>query len=446
MRPLFARASWAALHIGHDLGFAAANVFSPLVHGPLSTAAAHLVSDRVEKGLEELSPERLRAGLLAAIQKVAEHASTKPQAVERLLPMAEVDAALARLASTQAAAVLVWRSSAGGLGGLLGRSSQVPGEAGAPGVSERLRALADTMQRDRAVAEPLHALARDLAAWEALVGRTVEIVGASKELRVSYRLRQTRNLVIAATALAILVVLVIVARALWVARASVLAATAKPDPCAVLELTDKDLGRVSSELVARASERLRTCEANRAEAARLAEEERLRKEREEAARKAREKLEADCETLATHVEAGKLTSEDQAFANDAGLTARLAESNLDGRDFGPADPKMPCAGTKAEPRLWEVYRKAVLVKPWIMLVTTAPAPRARAAFVVDGGKMPFKLRKVIATRANDLAKFAIRSGKKDDAGRASAWCEVARSVGMPMAGPCDIADKITKGR
>ena len=427
------------------MAFAASSVFSPLVLGPLTTAAAHLVSDRVEKCLEELSPDRLRNELKIAIRSVAAHAATKPEDVERLLPMGEVDAVLARVGPAQSAAVVAWRSHAGGLGGLLGRSSQVPGEGGAPSVSDRLRALADTMQRDKVVADPLHAFARELAAWEALVARLVEIVGVSSELRRSYRLRQARNFAIAAILVGVVVTAAVIVRGRMIARDNVLAAAAKEDPCAVLDLAELDLGRVSAELVAKVAERRATCEANRAEAARRAEEERQRKEREEAARKAREELEADCAALATHVEAGKLTPEDQAFANDGGLTARVAEANIEGRDFGPADPKMPCAGTKSEERLWAAYRKAVLAKPWIMLVTTAPAPRARAAFVPDGGKMPFGLRKVIATRANDLAKAAIRSKKVEDAARASAWCEVARSVGMPMQGPCDLADKLAKG-
>lgn len=427
--------------IGSDLAFAASTVFSSLVLGPLTTAAAHLVSDRVEKGLEELSPDRLRGELKGAIRSVAAHAATSPEAVERLLPMSEVETLLARVGPAQSAAVMAWRSHAGGLGGLLGRSSQVPGDPGAPTVSDRLRALADTMQRDKVVADPLHAFAHELAAWEALAARLVAIVGASPELRRSYRLRQARDLAIAATLVAIVVAVAVVVRGRMIARDNVLAAIGKEDPCAALDLAEVDLGRVSADLVAKVAERRGTCEANRAEAARRAEEERLREEREEAARKAREKLEADCATLATHVEAGKLTPEDQAFASDAALTARVAEGNLEGRDIGPGDPKMPCAGTKSEERLWAAYRKAIVTKPWVLLGATAPAPRARAAFVPDGGKMPFGLRKVIATRANDLAKAAARSKKLEDAARAAAWCEVARAVGMPMAGPCDLADR-----
>lgn len=427
------------------MAFAASSVFAPLVLGPLTSAAAHLVSDRVEKGLEELSPDRLRNELMIAVRNVAAHAATKPETVERLLPMSEVNAVLARIGPAQSAAVLAWRSYAGGLGGLLGGAPRVPGEDSAPAVSERLRALADTMQRDKVVADPLRAFAHELAAWEALAARLVEIVGASAELRRSYRLRQARNFAIAAVLVAVAVAVAIVVRGRMIARDNVLAALAKEDPCVVLDLAELDLGRVSADLVAKVGDHRATCEANRAEAARLAEEERQRKEREEAARKAREKLEADCATLATHVEAGKLTPEDQAFANDGGLTTRIAEASVEGRDFGPDDPKMPCAGTKSEERLWAAYRKAVLARPWIMLVTTAPGPAARSAFVPDGGKMPFGLRKVIATRANDLAKAANRSKKVEDAVRASAWCEVARSVGMPMAGPCDLADKLAKG-
>jgi len=421
-------------------------VFAPLLLGPANAAAAHLVSDRVEKGLEELAPEPLRAGLTLAIARVAAHASTRPEVVVRLLPMAEVDAALARIAVTQGRAVAIWRSYAGGLGGLLGRASEVPGEGRAQAAGERLHVLAETMQRDKVVSQPLHALADDVAAWEALAERLIGIVAGSKELRFAYRLRQAKVAAVALSLAALVVVLAIIGRALWTARANVRAAIAKPDECGAFDVSEIDLGRVSAALREQIAARRQVCERKRADEAARIEAERLRKEREEAARKAREKLEADCDGLATHTAAGKLTSEDAAFAADGGLTARIADGSLEGRDFGPQDPQMPCVGTKAESRLWEAFGKAVLLKPWIMLVTTAPSPRVRAVFVPAGGRMPFKLRRVIATRANDLAKFAVRSGKIDDAARASAWCEVARSVGMPMAGPCDVADKLTKSR
>jgi hypothetical protein len=429
------------------LAFSPARTFAPLVLGPTTTAAEHFVLDRVDKGMDELAPDKLRAALDRAVVAVAAQASTRPDTVRRLFPLPEIEAVLGRLGSTQPQAVKVWRGSAGGLGGLLGRASQVAGEAvQAPIASDRVRALAETMQRDKSVAQPLHALAEDVAAWEALVGRLIGVVEASKELRQSYRMRQIRNLAIAATIAAILITIAIIARGRWVARTNVLAATAKEDPCAVLDLSETDLGRVSADLRGKVDEHRRACEERRAAEAKRIEDERLRKEREEAARKAKEKREADCDALATHVDAGKLTPEDEAFANDGGLTKRLAEGTLEGRDFGPDDPKMPCAGAKAEARLWESFNKSAVAKPWIMLVATSPSPRVRAAFVPESAKMPFKMRKVIATRANDLAKFAIRSGRVEDAARASAWCEVARSVGMPMAGPCDTADKLSKGK
>jgi hypothetical protein len=426
------------------LALLAARVFAPLLLAPVASATGHLVSDRVEQGLQELAPELLRTALTLAIARLAEHASVRPLAVERLLPMSEVQAVLTRLGDTQPKALVIWRSHAGGLGGLLGRATEVPGEGRAAKASNRLASLADTMQRDKVVSEPLHALAEDVAAWEALVERLVAIVEGSKELRFAYRLHQAKVAAVVATIAAVIVVIAVISRALWVARAHVIAANAKEDPCAVLEVPPVELDRVSSQLRAQLETRRRACEQKRADEAHRIEEERLRKEHEEAVRVAKEKLEADCEKLAADVEAGKLTSEDEAFAKDDRLTARIADSSLEGRDFGPDDPKMPCMGAKAEPRLWESFRKAVLAKPWIMLVATAPSPKVRAAFVVAGAKMPFKLRRVLATRANDFAKFSIRSGKLEDATRASAWCDVARSVGMPMAGPCDSADKIVK--
>ncbi|MEZ4300035.1 MAG: hypothetical protein R3B70_34120 [Polyangiaceae bacterium] len=428
------------------MAFSASRIFAPLLLAPTNGAASHFASDRVAQGLEELSPDNLRAALTRAIDAVAAHVSASPEAVRRVLPMPEVDAVLARLAATQPAVVAAWRGYAGGLGGLIGRISQTPGDGAAPSVSDRIQTLAETMQRDKVISRPLHAVAEDVAAWEALAARLVDLVGSAKELRGAYRMRQIKRAAVVVTVAAILITIAVIARSRYVARSNVLAATGKDDPCAAFDLHDEDLARVSDELRATVTAKRTACEERRAAEARRIEEERKRKEREDAERRAREKREADCEALAKHVEEGKLTAADESFAADAGFTKRIAEGALEGRDFGPADPVMPCAGSKVEARLWDSFRKAVLQKPWIMLVTTAPAPRVRAAFVPDGGKMPFKLRKVIATRANDLAKAAVRTGKVDEATRASAWCEVARAVGMPMAGPCDISDKIVAGK
>src|SRR5690242_19908492 len=106
--------------------------------------------------------------------------------------MGAAGAALLRTGGSQVRAGTTWRWHAGGLGGLLGRASEVPRESHAPSASERLRVLAETMQRDTVVAEPLHALAEDVAAWEALAERMVAIVAGSKELRLAYRIRQMK--------------------------------------------------------------------------------------------------------------------------------------------------------------------------------------------------------------------------------------------------------------
>lgn len=425
----------------------AKGALAPLLSEPLASAASHLASDQVDKAIEDVAPETLRASIQRAAARVASDVSVKPEAVLRLLPMAEIDATLAKLSASQPRAIASWRALAGGLGGLLGRASQTPGEAvAAPSPSDRLRALASTMQRDKAVAEPLAALAADLAAWEALIDRVATTIASSPELRSALRIKKGKRVALVASIAAALVVIGIIARAAYVARAHVTAAIAKDDPCVAFDVAEIDLGRVSADLRAKVSEKRKACEDRRAEEARVAEEARLRKEREEAERRAREKRESDCAALADHVDAEKLSPDDEAFAADAGLTKRIAASSLETRDFGPEDPKMPCAGSKAEERLWAAYRKAVLAKSWAMLRVSAPGPAARAAFGPDGGKMPFRLRKGFATRANDAAKFAVRTGKVDDAKRASAWCEVARALGMPMAGACDAADRLAKGK
>lgn len=419
------------------------DLFAPALLAPMVAARSHLETDHVDVALEQLAADKLRGALDAAAKAVADHVAVKPARVMALLPKAEIDAVLAKIGASQPRVVEAWRRFAGGLGGLLGRSTQAA-DAGGPTLSERLRALASTMSRDKVVSEPLSAFAADLAEWEALAEKMPAIVRGSSELARAIAMRRGKRIALLCAIAAALIAATIVTRAALVSRSNVRAALAKPDPCAAFEVTPTDLGRVGAELVAQVSAKRKACEDRRAEEARLAEEERRRVAAEEAARRARVKHEAECEALARHVEMGKLAPDDDDVAKDDGLTKRIAEGSLESKDFGPDDPKMPCVGSQAEPRLWASFRKAVIAKPWILLVTTAPSPRVREAFRPDGGKMPFKLREVIATRANDLAKFAVRSGKRPDAERASAWCDVARSVGMPMAGPCDTADKLTK--
>ena len=290
------------------------SLLAPSLLAPFAAAGPPLAADQVDTALDELAPQKLRAALSTGVARVASHVGVKLDAVFRLLPMAEVDGAIAKLEVSQPRALAAWRRYAGGLGGLMGRSSQVPGEGAAPTLSERLRALAGTMQRDKVVAEPLAAFAEDLAVWEALAARLVEIVSASPELARAVQVRRAKRIALIAAIAAVLAAMAIVARIAWVARSNVRAALAKPDVCAAFEVTPVDLGRVGAELAAEVQAKRKACEDRRAEEARLAEEERQRIAREEAARRARQRFEGDCEALATHVEAGKLLPEDETFA------------------------------------------------------------------------------------------------------------------------------------
>ena len=158
------------------------SLLAPALLAPFAAAGPPLAADQVDTALDELAPEKIRAALSTGVARVASHVGAKMDAVLRMLTMAEVDGGIGKLEVSQPRAVAAWRRYAGGLGGLMGRSSQVPGEGAAPTLSERLRALAGTMQRDKVVAEPLAAFAEDLAVWEALAARLVEIVSASPEL------------------------------------------------------------------------------------------------------------------------------------------------------------------------------------------------------------------------------------------------------------------------
>lgn len=406
--------------------------------GPVHYAGQCILARRVEEGLKELAVDNLRGGVGRGILQAAQRVGVPTSEIQRILPMAELDRILLRIAASQPRVVEAWRLYAGGLGGLLTGVADLTVDGRAPDTALCVQRLAKKVQRDKPFSEPLEALANDLFDWQDALHRCVELLNDTTALEKAYRRRRMKRLAAIAAGSALVALLLSLAAWRLVVRSRVTAALEKPDACAAMDLSESDLDRVSSDLRAKAAERRATCEAERAAEQKRKDEERARAEREAAEKKAKEEHEARCDALAKGVSAGQLGEQDAAFAKEAaGLLGRVAKGALELSDYGPDEPALPCKGTKAEAALAGAFRKAVLAKPWNVPKVESPSAAVREALSQGSGELPDKLKMMMGKAAADASKKAIASGKPEHISRAVALCETARVMGTAPAGPCE---------
>jgi hypothetical protein len=146
------------------------------------------------------------------------------------------------------------------------------------------------VQRDKPLSLPLQQLADDLAAYQDALHRCVDLLNYTTALEKAYRMRRLRKIAVLGGGASVILLLVVSIIVILVRRARLAAVIESPDPCAVMDLTDSDLGRVSDELRARARQSRSKCEETRAAEAKRIEEEKRREEREREAKKAQEAL------------------------------------------------------------------------------------------------------------------------------------------------------------
>lgn len=406
--------------------------------GPVHYAGQCILARRVEDGLKELSVDGLRGGVARGILQAAQRVGVPSSEIQRLLPMAELDQILLRIAASQPRVVEAWRLYAGGLGGLLTGVADLTVDGRAPDTALCVQRLAKKVARDKPFSEPLQQLANDLFDWQDALHRCVEILNDTTALEQAYRRRRMKRLAAIVAGSALVAVLLSVAGFRLAVRSRVTAVLEKPEACAAMELSEADLDRVSSDLRAKAAERRATCEAERAAEQKRKDEERARVEREAAEKKAKEEHEARCDDLAKSVSAGHLAEQDAAFAKEAaGLLGRVAKGALEMGDYGPDEPALPCKGTKAEAALAAAFRKAVLAKPWNIPKAESPSAAVREAIAQGSAELPDKLKMMMGKTAADAAKKAIASGKPEHIARALALCETAKVMGTAPAGPCE---------
>ena len=406
--------------------------------GAVHYAGQLILAKRAEEGLNELSVDNLRGGVARGILQAAQRIGVPSSEIQRLLPMGELEQILMRIAVSQPKVLEAWRLYAGGLGGLLTGVADLTVDGRAPDTALCVQRLAQKVQRDRPFSEPLQKLADDLFDWQDVLHRCVELLNDTTALEKAYQRRRMRRIAVIAGGSVVVVLLLSIVAWRQIARSRVVAVIDDPDPCAALALTESDLDRVSDDLRAKANASRAKCESDRAAEVKRKEEEKARLEREAAEQKVKAELEARCDTLAAHVAAGQLADEDAATAKSAaGLLGRVAKGVLELGDYGPAEPELPCKGTRAEPALATAFRKAVLAKPWNIPKVESPSLAVREALAQGSAELPDKLKKMTGKSAADAAKKAILSGKPEHVARAIALCETAKVMGTAPTGPCE---------
>src|SRR6185436_2421023 len=141
----------------------------------------------------ELSADNLHGGFKRGIEDAAQQVGVGVADVERLLPMADVHAAAARLDAAQRNAVDAWATYAGHIGGLLRGVADLTVDGRAPDVSNFLERLSRKVIRDRPLSEPLHALSVEVASWLDLVEQCGDILADGGVLAKAYRRRRIRQ-------------------------------------------------------------------------------------------------------------------------------------------------------------------------------------------------------------------------------------------------------------
>lgn len=389
--------------------------------GPVRKASAFLSSWRVAEALDAVSHDNLLAGLREGIQETAKRVRIDPREVERVLPWNDLSPILVRITSSQRAALEIWQRHADAVGGLLMGFSggSVAGEMPKPSAGAYLMSLSERFVRDKNLAQPLKALAMDMLQWEETVERCGDFVDHA-DLAAGYRRR--RYLIFGAVASVLLIGLLIggttVMRnlAIKASRERVAAVIAGPDPCAVEKIAADDMTRALPEQVSRVGALKADCEKARARA----------------------KYEAACQSLASHVEAGRLNSDDEEFLkSNVDIMRRVTRASLDPADFMYPEASMPCQDSpKVVERLWRAYGKAASESTAAWAQADKVSDKLKKLLAEKDLGLSVASKQELSKRAEGVSLKAIISGKPDELAKAKALCDFNVTLGVEYGRNC----------
>ena len=403
--------------------------------GPLNYAGGCILSSKVADGLGELSAENLHGGLTRGISEAAQQVGVPKSEVERLLPMAEINAVALRLDQAQRSALQAWGAHAGQIGGLLKGVADLTVDGRAPDVSNFLERLSKKVMRDPPLSEPLHALSVEVASWLDLVEQCGDILADGGALTAAYRRRRIQQAALALVGAAALATVLTLAFRLHAARGRVDAALALPDPCASLNLDPGDLGRASSSQQQRAEEHRTACETKRKQEVEAREAQQKREAEAREAEKRKKEREARCDAFAGRLAAGSVLPEDADLAAGQGdMLARIARHTLERADLKAAD--LPCADTPAGARIAAAFGAAVVASPAAWANAEDVSERVRGILVDHRAELPSAPVQQIGRTADNLAKRAMIQKSAVAVEQAFRICKLKDDLGVRGAKFC----------
>lgn len=407
------------------------------------------MGNKIQAGLEELTPENLVGGYHRGVAEVASLAGVEGAEVERILPLDRLAQLEARLRASQPRAAAAWTMHSGQFG-FLDVITALTVDGRQLDIGLCLERIAGKLRQDRHLSEPLLALSVDVAELAALVEETRALLEDRGWIAAALRRRQLRRM--AAVVLAMLTLVSITSSVVIIrlkrdrVRDRILAAT----PCAAETFSEGELSWASAELRKTVDEKVSTCKRERAEeeerrrveAARVAEEQRV------AAQKA-ERV-AGCKALADEVLAaqksaspGELSEKSRAVAKDAApLLGRVAKKALEPADVGPADVTLPCADTGDQARLGEAYGVALMVDPLLWARRSDPSPLAQRLLVAHKADLPEKALIGLADQAERTSKQGLARGEPETITKAKRLCKLAKDLGVALHTGCAALEKL----
>jgi hypothetical protein len=405
--------------------------------GPVNYAGGCILSSRVPEGLRELTPDSLYGGFTRGVEASAKRVGVPTREVERLLPMAEMQAAIRRVAVSQQNAEAAWKLYAGQIGGLLKGVADLTADGRAPDVQLCLERLAKKLVRDKPLSEPIQALAADVGHWVDLVYRCRDLLDDGSVLERAYRRR--RNLRLLLIGGASLVLLLVLGGMGWViaGRATVNKAIAEADPCAVDALSPADLTRASADQKQRVQERSQACKDGKLREEQAKEEQRRKEAQAREQERLRTEHETKCASLAAHLDAGALAPDDEATAGEsAAFLKRIAAGALSLTDVGPKDPAFPCGDTPSGAKISASFVKAVMAVPASWARAEEPSAELSRLLGEHSAELPASLKQVVAKRADAAAKKALLVGTPLLVSRGLKQCALRTAIGLPVGSTC----------
>lgn len=424
-------------------------LFLDLSCAPLHQAGKCILGRQVVAGLDELASERLMAAVRRSVAALAKEAGLSVEEVEQLLPLAELQRVAGGVGQRQREAVEAWNMHAGHVGGLLEGVADLTQDGRPPDVSMCLERLADKVAADKAWARPLRDLAVDTHRWRELLVECRRLLDSGNTLETSRRRKRIRRLVVIVLIIALLVGSA--AGAIWMllrtrsARVRIDTVLTSSDVCATDKIGADDRSYASAEQKSTIAEHKRKCAEQKEQQQRAEEEQRAKddKQQKEAAKK--QEQEGSCATLVAAVRAGELTAKHKKVAGEAAaLLDRVAAGKLLPADFGPPDPKLPCAGTQSRAELDEAFDQAVLRSMGAWLGADDVSPRVKKVLLAHQRGIAPRTRLLFGLHAETAAQRALVSGDQKGSERALRLCALKREMKIIRGSYCDALARSSK--